>query len=754
MSIRLGNNIVAGRSPYQPSLFDFKWADHILNDPQWIRADTFTWHSRTVFTPAYDHLVADIQGKDSQSETVEGIIITYYLANDGHKICLPDQEEYLRALYAKTGSAWYYILDTTSQSFKTPRTKWGVLGLKDNVNVSDYTKFGLPNILTSTDYIAANQMYLYFYAGNFNQEAIVNTAGANLADIEDAMDNTIEALADTMADLDTMINAQYHPNILENKWTDSILNDIQWLRANTFSWQSGQVYETAYNHLLSDIQGKAPQHRYFPNVECKGETKVDENGILSGFLSTTSHGVINGLYKPTTSFELVVKAKLPTTITDLQNLVGSDPTVNYTGTIIRVTSATTIKVWISSNGSSWNVVDGGTYTYNNITPGGDIWIKLTWDGSTYTTYASVNGIDYTSIGTVSSTAVMNYSTGKASLGGYETADRPFTGGTIDLRESYIKIDGNLVWKGVDTLTYYEGDDGHKICLADQEERVNKIYNSTGTSWYYILDQVNNRFKLPRKHSTQIVESVKNSDGTWYRLYADGWVEQGGEHKVTATSAYEHLFNLPIEMQNTDYIVMQDPVSSIDNDCAEIVCEYRSATAFRIRIDSLSSTSGSKGIMWQVCGQSALDMSKYQANEKYLYFYVGKFLQAAVVNTAGLNAELFNDKVDRGHEVIVFQAPTSENEYTWYRKYADGWVEQGGQTSSTTDGSIPITLPVEMADANYIPLITGQYITNTGTASNNGASKAAGAFSDRTTTGFNLWKQSAVPYGWEVKGMAA
>lgn len=745
MSIRKGTNIIAGRSPYQPSLFDFKWADHILNDPQWIRADNFTWHSRTVFTPAYDHLVADIQGKDSQSETIEGIIITYYLASDGHKICLADQEEYLKSLYAKTGSAWYYLLDTTTQSFKTPRTKWGLLGLKNEVG--KYTKFNLPNLITSNEYIAANQMYLYFYAGNFNQEAIVNTAGANLTDIENAMENTIEALADTMSDLDTMINAQYHPNILESKWTDSILNDIQWLRSNTFSWQSGQVYETAYNHLVSDITGKAPQYRYFPNVECKGETKVDENGILSGFLSTSSHGVINGLYKPTTSFELVVKAKLPTTITDQQNMVGSDPTVNYTGTIIRVTSATTIKVWISSNGSSWNVVDGGTYTYNNITPGEDIWIKLTWDGSTYTTYASINGVDYTSIGTVSSTAVMNYSTGKASLGGYETADRPFTGGTIDLRESYIKIDGNLVWKGVDTLTYYEADDGHKICLADQEERVNKTYNSTGMGWYYILDQVNTRFKLPRKHSTQIVESVRNKDGTWYRLYADGWVEQGGEHTATSTSAYEHLFNLPIEMQNTDYIVMQDPVSSVDNDCGEIICESRATTAFRVRISDFASTSGSKGVMWQVSGQSAMDMTKYQANEKYLYFYVGKFLQTAVINTAGLNTELFNDKVDRGHEVIAFQAPTSENEYTWYRKYADGWVEQGGISNTGLGTSGTITLPITMQDNNYTA-IAG----NGNNAANNYFTISR---SEATATTIKWYKSATGLYGyWQVSGMAA
>ena len=28
-------------------------------------------------------------------------------------------------------------------------------------------------------------------------------------------------------------------------------------------------------------------------------------------------------------------------------------------------------------------------------------------------------------------------------------------------------------------------------------------------------------------------------------------------------------------------------------------------------------------------------------------------------------------------VVAFQVPTADNGYTWYRKYASGWVEQGG-----------------------------------------------------------------------------
>lgn len=60
------------------------------------------------------------------------------------------------------------------------------------------------------------------------------------------------------------------------------------------------------------------------------------------------------------------------------------------------------------------------------------------------------------------------------------------------------------------------------------------------------------------------------------------------------------------------------------------------------------------------------------------------------------------KVNTGHQVIDFQEPTAENRYTWYRKYADGWVEQGGvyDTSSGTSGVLTISLPIAMLDTNY------------------------------------------------------
>lgn len=192
------------------------WADHLLNDQNWLRADTFSWQDGTVYSDAYDHLVDDYTNGTSTTETVGSYTITYVLASDGHKVTA--DETTVGNIYNETGVAWYYILDTTNQRFKLPRTKFGVTGYRDAVG--KYVAPGLPipaitsnattteRVLTDqedrTHYVAtgaktatitivpdniygqsttvqppATQMYLYFYIGEYDQTATEQTAGLN-----------------------------------------------------------------------------------------------------------------------------------------------------------------------------------------------------------------------------------------------------------------------------------------------------------------------------------------------------------------------------------------------------------------------------------------------------------------------------------------------------------------------------------------------------------------------------------------------
>ena len=126
---------------------------------------------------------------------------------------------------------------------------------------------------------------------------------------------------------------------------------------------------------------------------------------------------------------------------------------------------------------------------------------------------------------------------------------------------------------------------------------------------------------------------------------------------------------------------------------------------------------------------------------------------------GKISEALNNKTDRNmrnvdtgakaDSVIDYQEPTAENGYTWYRKYASGWVEQGGTILTTDALNISISLPVEMMlDVYSIIGNSSQY------------GNASGHFSvvSSTTTGF-ITHCGAVEsvYGrgwWTVSGMSA
>ena len=101
-----------------------------------------------------------------------------------------------------------------------------------------------------------------------------------------------------------------------------------------------------------------------------------------------------------------------------------------------------------------------------------------------------------------------------------------------------------------------------------------------------------------------------------------------------------------------------------------------------------------------------------------------------------------------HRLIDFQIPTAENGYTWYRKYADGWVEQGGRTTTSNQ---TITFPIPFAD---VPNMTWGLCTSRRAASYD----AEIFFGSITTTNFisgsRLNDAVSPGYMWHAVGMAA
>ena len=162
MSIRQGNNIIAGTDSNGLNLFDFKWADHSLTDLNWILSNG-EWKSGSTYKKMYQHLVEDYRNGQSESETIASYTITYKLAPDGHKIVLPEDETIVNNIYEATGVAWYYILESANSRFKLPRTKYGFIGLRDGVG--NYVEPGLPNITGQINHNGGQNSYGQSYSG-------------------------------------------------------------------------------------------------------------------------------------------------------------------------------------------------------------------------------------------------------------------------------------------------------------------------------------------------------------------------------------------------------------------------------------------------------------------------------------------------------------------------------------------------------------------------------------------------------------
>ena len=115
-------------------------------------------------------------------------------------------------------------------------------------------------------------------------------------------------------------------------------------------------------------------------------------------------------------------------------------------------------------------------------------------------------------------------------------------------------------------------------------------------------------------------------------------------------------------------------------------------------------------------------------------------------TAGGTALAKQSALDSADYVTETQLPTAENNYTWFRKYKSGWIEQGGQTTTSQSGTL-VTFPVEMADTNYQIQITcksspSNYSTG---IVNNSATTTSIKISTYTETRLCCW---------ELKGYAA
>lgn len=439
-------------------------------------------------------------------------------------------------------------------------------------------------------------------------------------------------------------------NLLDRKESDHILDDIRWLRADTFSWHSGDMYPAAYEHLADDMSLSSSNN--------KMTIKGTEYYVWDGGSGT----------------DYYTRSKTPVT--------GDDTYMLSSGVVERVKF-----VVVSFDGTTLRVEDENTGSTSD-------WSKKSLSG--------VNAIE-----------------------------------TI----------GNI------TIAYYLAEDGHKICLPDQEANIIKLYSATSSSDYYVLDIDNKRFKLPRKNKRKIVHSYK-SGYSWYNLYSDGWVEQGGGSSAATTGATVATVTLPIPMKNNQYTLTGSKNDADSGSVGINIGTTRTTTQFTWSVAYSSSLT--RSMMWRAEGYASPDIITDIAFI-FEYYYVGEFNKTSIEQAASITAETLNSKMDVPTNVsqddidfvIEWQKPTAENSYTWYRKYKSGWVEQGGRVNLNgviSETNKRVVFPIEMANTKYMA------------DCHNNANTGSLAFVGwESTTGMSVGVQSGTTTGqttWYVCGMAA
>ena len=326
----------------------------------------------------------------------------------------------------------------------------------------------------------------------------------------------------------------YRPPLLSFIWSDHIINQVSWLRADTFSWQSGAVYTAVYNHLVNEIMPINADLVYNP--------------IISAIIDQRS------TYR-------------------ISRIAYRNSTYDFTE------NGSTYYAWAYGDTlNTFGILVDGWYTSSETPQAND------------TLYiADPNGLLDTVVGSVWSLGVSN--------------------------QIYCDNIDNIHFP-----VYYRAADGHKICT--NEDYANALYNYNGLSWYFVLDTANTRFKLPR--TKYGFTGYRNGVGDYVEADAllpniTGSFYATGDY-VVSTGNFTGAFKAGSNVSR--------------NDCG---------TASRHDYPALNFDASRCSSIYSGT-DSTLEIQP-PATQMYLYFYVGNFAESSLAQTAGLNAELFNEKAD-------------------------------------------------------------------------------------------------------------
>ena len=290
------------------------------------------------------------------------------------------------------------------------------------------------------------------------------------------------------------------------------------------NYEYEQYDEDGLEDLIEAAHSSFDESKFTKSASWAGT--ITDDGIASGF-SSSSYITYTSSATATSSLEIyspkfkTFSASADDVILCLGDTTNFSFMISFAGTNPNYLRATSY-----FNGTS-NNTDAISYAYPNPEVGSEYQYKLTWDGTTYALYLSVDGGEFSAVGTpVTSNIAPTWATGSAKIGVYFTGDLfPATHCSIDLKYFKITVDGIPVFSGNQTGIDVIKDDNYtrsnitKTFYCHAYNGVKVFANGTGASGSTITELYDYSTKHKLTLSYGICDYYFN--GTQYRLSTNG-----------------------------------------------------------------------------------------------------------------------------------------------------------------------------------------------------------------------------------------
>lgn len=425
-------------------------------------------------------------------------------------------------------------------------------------------------------------------------------------------------------------------NLGDTKITDHILKgDEAKGMALQGTYVSGALYPDFYNKWLEQYKNSQAITTYTPqDITFIGS--VTNNDWVVGNFSTSNYIKIEknllNIASNANNFEIVAKITTGSDVTTRQEVIVqgvSESALGYNGLGIQIQDSCFSAMYSFNNS---NQATGGTYV---VQPNTTYYLKYEFTGSAVNLYYALEKDNWILDVTKATTTKLQASNYDFVIGAWRknntTSVFPFLG-TVDLKETYIKVDGEDWFIPLATETYYQNANKRRFYPIAEKPKYDEMYETYGIADFYGIDEENERIFLPR----------------------DDWFAVTGT-KGNTVSAYGNGMTLGLT-DGTSYAGMETGSSQVG------YCLYGISGVYGTPIGTNESgsaltTQKSVGVTNDPTKSGIIADNPVKPNtNKYLYYCVGN----TVVNDSEINAgALVAEMEQKANTTLDNVMPTQE-----------------------------------------------------------------------------------------------